>query len=103
MFAFATYVTLVLASFNIKISANWHTIEKAAYCHTDELHPVYEFITLLVAPLVAAPRQAMCELCVLTSFRPSYYIGVCTVVLMKTFGRSWKTQRYLVFLGFIVF
>ena len=37
-----------------------------------------------VAPLVAAPRQAMCEVCVLTSFRSSYYIGVCTVVLMKT-------------------
>ena len=30
MLAFVTHVTLVLGCFNIKISANWHTIEKAA-------------------------------------------------------------------------
>ena len=34
MLAFATHVTLVLGCFNIKISANWHTIEKSALCHT---------------------------------------------------------------------
>ena len=56
----------------------------------------------MVAPLVAAPHQGTCELCVLTSFRPPYNIGVCTVVLMKTFGRSWTAQSYLVFPGFIV-
>ena len=31
MLAFVTHVTLVLGCFNIKISANCHTIEKAAY------------------------------------------------------------------------
>ena len=30
MHASVTHVTLVLGCFNIEISANWHTIEKAA-------------------------------------------------------------------------
>ena len=40
-----------------------------------------------LAPIVAALHQATCELSVLTSFRTPYCVGVCTVVLMKTFGR----------------
>ena len=61
------------------------------------------YITLLVAPVVAAPHEAMCELFVFNQFRLQYTIGVCTVVFMNIFGRAWTTQRYLVFPGFTVF
>ena len=58
---------------------------------------------MLVAPVVAAPHEAMCELFVFNQFRLEYTIGVCTVVFMNIFGRAWTTQRYLVFPGFTVF